>query len=81
MRKKINWLEQALIPTRSISTPTRILVNRNIISDNCMVKYLGDSAFCDKFDIVNIRNKNGKSSWPEKNTEEDIDRVFGDYQL
>ena len=76
MKKKIAWMEQALIPTRSISNPTRILVNGNIISDNCMVKYLGESDTCDKFDIVNIRDKDGKSSWPEKNTEEDIDRVL-----
>ena len=76
MQKKIKWMEQALIPTRSISCPTRILVNGNIIHDNCMVKYLGDSTFCDKFDIVNIRGKDGKSSWPEKNSEEDIDRVL-----
>lgn len=76
MAKKIAWMEQALIPTRSISTPTRILVNGNIIHDNCMVKYLGVSSFCDKFDIVNIRDKDGKSSWPEKNSEEDIDRVL-----
>ncbi|MBR3648264.1 MAG: hypothetical protein IKN59_07755 [Paludibacteraceae bacterium] len=76
MKKKIAWMEQALIPTRSISSPTRVLVNGNIISDNCMVKYLGDSDFCDKFDVVNIRNKDGKSSWPEKNSEEDIDRVL-----
>lgn len=76
MKKKIAWMEQALIPTRSISNPTLILVNGNIISDNCMIKYFGDSDFCDKFDIVNIRNKDGKSSWPEKNSEEDIDRVL-----
>lgn len=76
MRRKIAWMEQALIPTRSISTPTRILVNGNIISDNCMVKYLGNSNFCDKFDIINIRDKTGRSSWPEKNSEEDIDRVL-----
>ena len=30
----------------------------------------------DNWDIVNIRDKNGKSTWPEKNTEEDIDRVL-----
>ena len=75
MRNKINWLEQALIPTRSISNPTRILVNGNIIHDNCAVKYLGEN-IADKFDIVNIRDKDGKSSWPEKNTEEQIDRVL-----
>lgn len=76
MVKKIAWMEQALIPTRSISTPTRVLVNGNIIHDNCMVKYLGESNYCDKFDVVNIRDKNGKSSWPQKNSEEDIDRVL-----
>lgn len=76
MKKKITWMEQALIPTRSISCKTRILVNGNIISNNGMVKYLGESKFCDKFDIVNIRNKDGRSSWPEKNSEEDIDRVL-----
>lgn len=75
MRNKINWLEQALIPTRSISNPTRILVNGNIIHDNCAVKYLGENT-ADKFDIVNIRNAEGKSAWPEKNTEEQIDRVL-----
>jgi len=76
MKKKVAWMEQALIPTRSISCPTIILVNGNIISDNCMIKYLGESDFCNKFDVVNIRNKDGKSSWPEKNSEEDIDRVL-----
>jgi hypothetical protein len=76
MKEKVNWMEQALIPTRSVSNPTRILVNGNIIHNNCMVKYLGDKNTCDKFDVVNIRDKNGKSSWPEKNSEADIDRVL-----
>lgn len=76
MKKKVNWMEQALIPTRSISNPLLVIVNGNIIHDNCMIKYLGDSKLCDKFDIVNIRDKDGKSSWPEKNSEEDIDRVL-----
>lgn len=30
----------------------------------------------DFFEIVNIRDKNGKSTWPNKNTEELIDRVL-----
>lgn len=75
MKKKIAWIEQALIPTRSISTPTRILVNGNIIHDNCAVKYLGER-LADKFDIVNIRGADGKSSWKSKNSEEQIDRVL-----
>lgn len=76
MEKKIAWIEQALIPTRSISNPTRILVNGNIIHDNCVIKYLGDSKTCDKFEVINIRDKNGKSSWPQKNSEAHIDRVL-----
>ena len=30
----------------------------------------------DNWDIVNIRDRNGKSTWPEKNTEEHIDRTL-----
>lgn len=74
MKAKINWIEQALIGTRSISTPTRILVNGNIIHDNCAVKKLAEKA--DKFTVINIRDKNGKSSWPQKNSEQQIDRVL-----
>jgi len=74
MKAKINWIEQALIGTRSISNPIRILVNGNIIHENCAVKKLSEKA--DKFDIVNIRDENGKSTWASKNREEDIDRVL-----
>jgi len=74
MTNKVNWVEQALLGTRSISNPTRILVNGNIIHDNCAVKRLGEKA--DKFEVINIRDENGKSSWPEKNTEAQIDRVL-----
>lgn len=74
MSAKVKWIEQALIATRSISNPTRVLVNGNIIHDNCAVKKLGDKA--DKSEIINIRNADGKSSWPQKNSEADIDRVL-----
>jgi len=74
MTAKINWIEQALIGTRSISNPIRILVNGNIIHENCAVKKLSKKA--DKFDIVNIRDENGKSTWASKNKESDIDRVL-----
>lgn len=74
MKAKVNWIEQALIATRSISNPTRILVNGNIIHDSCAVKKLGEKA--DKFEIINIRDKDGKSTWPQKNSEADIDRVL-----
>lgn len=74
MKKKVDWIEQALIATRSISCPTRILVNGNIIHENCAVRQLGERA--DVFEIRNIRGEDGRSSWPEKNSEEDIDRVL-----
>ncbi len=75
MVNKINWIEQALIPTRSISGNLRIVVNGNIIHNNCAVKYMGEN-IADHFDVVNIRDKDGKSSWPSKNSEEAIDRVL-----
>lgn len=71
---KFAWIEQALFATRSISNALRIVVNGNIIHDNCVVKKLGEKA--DVYEIVNIRDNDGKSTWPQKNTEADIDRVL-----
>jgi hypothetical protein len=73
-RNKLAWIEQALFATRSISNPMRIVVNGNIIHDNCVVKKLGEKA--DVFEIINISDKDGKSTWPQKNSEADIDRVL-----
>lgn len=73
-KNKMNWIEQALYATRSISESLRVLVNGNIIHNDCVVKKLGERA--DHFDIVNIRDDEGKSTWPAKNSEEDIDRVL-----
>lgn len=73
-QNKINWIEQALLGTRSISTPTRILVNGNIIHNNCCVVKLSVKADC--YDVVNIRDAQGRSTWPQKNSEEQIDRVL-----
>lgn len=72
--QKIKWIEEALIPTRSISNPLLLIVCGNIIAKYCCVVGMGEKA--DKWDIVNIRNKKGKSTWPEKNTEKDIDRAL-----
>jgi hypothetical protein len=72
--KKINWVEQALIGTRSISNPLLIIVNGNIIHNDCTVLKLAERA--DYFEVINIRDENGKSTWAEKNTEEMIDRVL-----
>lgn len=71
---KWDWIEQALIPTVSVSGDVRIVFNGNIIANDCCISRAGKVA--DKFDIVNIRDKNGRSSWPQKNSEDDIDFIL-----
>ncbi len=74
IKAKWDWIEQALIPTVSVSGDIRILFNGNIIAKDCCIKLAGEKA--DKFEVINIRDKNGKSSWPEKNSEADIDFIL-----
>lgn len=74
IRKKYEWIEQALIPTRSISVPLMIIACGNIIAKYCCITEMGKKA--DVHEVVNIRDKNGKSTWPQKNTEEMIDRAL-----
>lgn len=72
--KKWDFFEKAVYATRSISNPLLVLFNGNIIADYCCIKKAMEMA--DFYEIVNIRDKNGKSTWPTKNTEEMIDRVL-----
>jgi hypothetical protein len=72
LKKKWDWFEGALYPTISISQPTLIIWCGNIIAKDCCIKRAG--AKSDHWDIVNIRDKSGRSSWPAKNTEEMIDK-------
>lgn len=74
INKRWEWWEKALYPTRSVSEPTTIIFCGNIIAKDCCVKRAGEMA--DHWDIVNIRDKEGHSTWPEKNTEADIDRAL-----
>ena len=75
INNKWKWIEDAAIGTRSISKATTIIFLGNIIAQDCCVVRAAE--FADKVDIVNIRDENGNSTWPEKNTEENIDRVLG----
>jgi len=74
IKAKVDWVEQALIPTRSISNPLLIIVCGNIIGKYTTVTEMMKKA--DHAEIVNIRDKQGKSTWPQKNTEAQIDRVL-----
>lgn len=72
--KKWRWYERALLFTVDTAEPYLILWMGNIIAEDCCV--VRASKYADHTEIINIRDAAGKSVWPEKNTEEDID-----YQL
>ncbi|MBQ9231569.1 MAG: hypothetical protein IJ190_10410 [Prevotella sp.] len=74
INKKWDWVERSAYPTRSISEPMLVVWCGNIIAKDCCVVRAGKAA--DHWDIVNIRDKEGRSTWPEKNSEEHIDRTL-----
>ena len=74
MNKKWQWIEEAAISTRSVSQPTTIIFCGNRIAPACCVVRAASHA--DHTEIVNIRDDSNLSSWPQKNTETDIDRVL-----
>lgn len=74
VKERVKWIFEALYATRSISDPLLWIACGNIIAKFCCITEMGKRA--DKHDIVNIRDKDGKSTWPEKNTEELIDRTL-----
>ncbi len=72
IKAKWKWLEEALIPTMSVSGRYRVLFNGNIIAaDCCITRAIEKAAELGQkgigyADIINIRDKDGVSSWPEK---------------
>jgi phage terminase large subunit-like protein len=72
--KRWDWIEKALMGTRSISKKMLVLFLGNIIATDCCV--VRAQQYADHVDIINIRDENNLSSWPQKNTEEMIDRVL-----
>jgi hypothetical protein bfra3_13615 len=74
VKKKWEWFESALLPTRSVSEPFLVVWCGNIIALNCCTRLAGERA--DNWDIINIRDKHGRSTWPEKNSEAHIDRII-----
>lgn len=74
MDNKLNWLEQALYGTRSISEPLLIVMVGNIIHENSAINRMRAKADYSK--VVNIRNEQGLSTWSSKNSEQHIDRVL-----
>lgn len=72
--RKWRWIEEAAIGTRSVSQDTSIIFCGNrIATDSCIQRA---TEIADSVDEMNIRDENGLSTWPEKNTEKSIDRVL-----
>ena len=72
--QKWRWIEEAAIGTRSISCPTTIIFCGNRIGVDCCIERA--RTFADHCETINIRDGTGRSVWPAKNTEADIDRVL-----
>ncbi|MBS5110416.1 MAG: hypothetical protein KHZ65_17430 [Phocaeicola vulgatus] len=69
-----SWTEDEFTTKGKVSFRALVIFCGNIIAKDCCVVRAGEMA--DSWDIVNIRDKNGFSTWPEKNSEEDIDRTL-----
>lgn len=74
IKDKVKWLFEAVYATRSISKPLLWIACGNIIAKFCSITEMAKMA--DRHEIVNIRDEKGKSTWPQKNSEEQIDRVL-----
>lgn len=74
IKTKWNWIEQAVIPTVSVSGDYRIIFCGNIIAKDCCITRAIKKAKV--VEIINIRDKDGKSTWPQKNSEKDIDDIL-----
>jgi hypothetical protein len=74
VNKNWDFFENAVYPTRSISEKTLVVWCGNIIAKDCCITRAAKMA--DYHDVINIRDKNGASSWIAKNSEEAIDRTL-----
>lgn len=64
------WVEKSAIPTVDISSDYFIFFDNNIIAEDSLA--VRAASFANDVELVNIRNENGESVWPEKNSEKDI---------
>jgi len=72
--KKWKWIEGAVLGTISVSKSYRIVFLNNILAkDTCMTRAMEKAMHAE---TINIRDKNGKSNWPDKNSEEAIDKIL-----
>lgn len=65
------WIEQAVLPTVDIAADYCIFFDNNIIGEDSIA--IRAAAKATHPEVVNIRDDNGRSTWPQKNSEHDID--------
>lgn len=75
--EKWKWIEEATIPAMSVSGDYRIIFNGNLIHrEGTIARAITKAKTIPKvghWEIINIRDERGRSSWAAKNSEEDID--------
>lgn len=71
--KRWKWFEKAVFPTRAVDKPFQVVWLGNLIAKDCCVARAMKKA--DYVDVVNLEDRNGKSTWPEKNSQENILRI------
>lgn len=69
-----SFWEKAVYGTRDPAVALLVIFCGNIIAKDCCVVRAGKIAR--HWDIVNIRDKDGNSTWPQKNSEEAIDETL-----
>lgn len=73
IKKRWDWFEKAVFPTRSVSKDFQVIWLNNLIAqDSCMARAM---KMADYVSIVNLEDKHGNSTWPEKNKPEHIARI------
>jgi hypothetical protein len=74
VEKRFKWIQKAVLPTVDISGDYRIAFDNNVIAEDCCTLRFAQYATDDE--TVNIRDEYGKSTWIEKNSEQDIDDML-----
>lgn len=67
------WIEKAVLPTIDIAGDYLIFFDNNPIAEDCLVNRF--AAYTEDDETVPIINSNGESTWPEKNSLEDIQLI------
>lgn len=71
--KRWEWFEKAVFPTRSVSKDFQVIWLGNLIAKDCCVARAMKKA--DFVDIVNLEDEDGNSTWSDKNSLENIQRI------